>query len=220
MNRKWTEEDSRWLRDNHSRMDPLTLAGRLKVPVAEVERRLAEMRSGAESAVKKTPASIKEAAREHALARSQFEKALDLFHRKELEQAAKILKGLVDSVSDDKSLLDRARMYLAACGNGRGAEEKKAVADDLFHQAVFEKNRGNVARALELLKKADKDGTDPRAAYLAACCHALTGETDVALSHLRRAIQLDRQNRVQARIDADLAGLRARPGFAELLSGA
>ena len=44
MNRKWTEDDSRWLKANHGRMDLQTLSQELKVPLAEVERRLQALR--------------------------------------------------------------------------------------------------------------------------------------------------------------------------------
>ena len=222
MNRKWTEDSSRYLRENHDRMDTLTIAGRLKVSVAEVEKRLAEMRAGTRppAATRKGPLTVKEVARERAASRKEYERALAHFHRHELEPAARILEALLASGVEDVVLSDRARAYLAACKNGKRPEKEKAGShpEELYHAAVFEKNRGNLARALELLKKADRDGTDARAAYLAACCHALSGDAEPAFAELKRAIRLDRQNRIQARIDADLATLRATPGFAELLA--
>lgn len=222
MNRKWTEESSRFLRENQDRMDALTIAGRLKVSVAEVERRLAEMRAGAPepAGARKGPLTVKEATREQNASRRDYERALAHFHKREMEPAARILEALLSGGVEDVALRDRARAYLAACRNGKRPEKEKAAAahpEELYHAAVFEKNRGNPGRALELLKKADRDGTDGRAAYLSACCHALSGDVESALSDLRRAIRIDRQNRVQARLDADLAALRAHPGFGELL---
>ena len=93
--------------------------------------------------------------------------------------------------------------------------------EEIYHHAVFEKNRGNVERALELLKKTTgrRDG-DGRLHYLAACCHALRGDVDQALvSSPKKAIAASDQNRIQARLDTDLTALRGHQGFTELLAG-
>ncbi len=219
MNRKWTEEDSRWLRDNHTRMDPLAISVRLKVPLSEVERRVRDLKAAAAEAAasRNAPGSLKEAAREHSAARKEYEKGIELFNRRDLDHAARVFEAIVEGAPEDKTLLDRARMYLAACRNGKKPSGSSSV-DDLFAAAVFEKNRGNPTRALELLRKADGDASDGRVPYLAACCHAMAGETDLAIQHLKKAIRLDRQNRVQARLDADLAVLRGTAAFSELLA--
>src|SRR5262249_58490880 len=122
----------------------------------------------------------------------------------------------------EKEILARRRMYLAACRNGDSKKSTSAQEpEEAYHLAVFEKNKGNFERALELLKKSPprRDG-DGRVHYLAACCHALAGETDEALSNLKKAIAADVQNRRLARLEADLASLRGSPAFSELVAGA
>jgi quercetin dioxygenase-like cupin family protein len=55
-------------------------------------------------------------------------------------------------------------------------------------------------------------------AFNAACFEALAGETDAALDHLRRAVELDAaEARRYAATDTDLDALRDDPRFAELL---
>jgi quercetin dioxygenase-like cupin family protein len=54
--------------------------------------------------------------------------------------------------------------------------------------------------------------------YNAACFEALAGETDAALEHLRRAVELDAADvRRAPATDTDLDSIRADPRFAEVL---
>jgi tetratricopeptide (TPR) repeat protein len=223
MNRKWTEEDSRWLRANHGRMDLQTLSQELKFPLAEVEKRLHQLKLDAAAAAqpKKSPGTYRDQLRELSAARKVYEKAIELFHKRDLDGAARRFEELITDYGDEKDLVDRAKVYLNACHNGKKTRAAAVGApDEIFHAAVFEKNRGNVPKALELLKKMSggRDG-DGRVHYLAACCHALAGDPEQALSNLRKAIHADPQNRIQARMEADLASLRGVPGLSELLAG-
>jgi tetratricopeptide (TPR) repeat protein len=146
---------------------------------------------------------------------------MDAFHKRRFDEAARRFEDLVEKYPDEKEFRDRAKMYLAACRNGTKA--RAAVpgdAEDLYHVAVFEKNRGNLEKALDLLKKtAGKRDGDGRLHYLAACCHALSGDVDQAITNLKKAIAADDQNRIQARLDTDLAVLRSHQGFAEIVAG-
>ncbi|MEI8334943.1 MAG: tetratricopeptide repeat protein [Chloroflexota bacterium] len=225
MSRKWTDEESRWLRDNHARMDVQSLSQRLGVPIAEVEKRLKQMKLVPEDEgspllpARKAPATMKELVREISAARREYEKAMELFHRRDLVEAAKRFEAIVEKYPDAKEYVDRAKMYLTACRtNGKRHAPLPSSPEELYHAAVFEKNRGQVGRALELLKKvsAIRD-EDARALYLAACCHALAGTPDEAIAALRRAITADPSTRIHARLETDLASLRGRPGFSELL---
>ena len=227
MSRKWTEDENRWLRDNHARLDIQSLSQRLCVPITEVDRRLKQMKLVPEDEApalpppKKAPATMKELVREISAARREYEKAMELFHQRDLVEAAKRFEAIVEKHPDAKELVDRAKMYLAACRtNGKRHVPLPSSPEEVYHAAVFEKNRGQVGRALELLKKAsfprDDDG---RFLYLTACCHALSGSPDEAIAALRRSIAADPMNRIHARLEADLSALRGRPGFLELLGG-
>ncbi len=55
--------------------------------------------------------------------------------------------------------------------------------------------------------------------YNTACFESRAGRTDAALDHLRRAIELSPELAALARDDDDLAALRERPAFAEIVGG-
>lgn len=60
---------------------------------------------------------------------------------------------------------------------------------------------------------------DPATTYYMACLHALRGEPEKALRHLREALEALRAlNTVRARIDPDLDSLRGTPQFEALLA--
>lgn len=227
MNRKWTEDESRWLRDNHARMDVQSLSQRLGIPIAEVEKRLKVMKlasadeAPAPQLTRKAPATLREAVREMSAARRDYEKAMEAFHRRDLADAAKRFEAVVDKYPEAREYVDRARMYLAACRNGgKKTAPAPSSPEELYHAAVYEKNRGQVSKALELLKRATSTReADPRFLYLAACCHALAGSAEDAIASLGRAIAADPMNRIHARLETDLSSLRGRPGFSELLAG-
>ena len=88
------------------------------------------------------------------------------------------------------------------------------------------------AKALALLRSGDRDGAklilrqcvtrvphDLMAVYNLACAHALLGQTDEALEMLRAALQLGFRAKQQLKMDDDLASLRDKPEFAEILKG-
>ncbi len=224
MSRKWTDEDARWLKANHARMDLQSLSMTLGIPLAEVEKRMKQLKLAVADATaqKKSPASGKDQQRELSAARRDYERAIELFHKRRFEEAAERFEALLSHHTDEKECLDRARMYLSACRSGKKQRSASpSEPEELYHAAVFEKNRGNLDKALELLRKTNgrKDG-DGRIHYLAACCHALQGDAEQALANLRKAIAADDQNRIQARLETDLASLRGTPGFSELVAGA
>jgi tetratricopeptide (TPR) repeat protein len=221
--KKWSDGDSRWLKANFGRLDLQTMSRELAFPLEEIEKRVKQFRlaGDASGGGRKGPVSLKEAQREISAARKEYEKAIELFHKRQFDEAARRFEGLVEKHPDEKEFLDRARMYLAACRSGKKARgPAPSEPDEIYHAAVYEKNRGNVERALELLKKTPprRDG-DGRVHYLMACCHALAGDAEQALSSLRKAIAADAHNRIQARLETDLSVLRGTEGFSELMAG-
>jgi tetratricopeptide (TPR) repeat protein len=88
--------------------------------------------------------------------------------------------------------------------------EVNAEIIPLFDRGEF----AEVKRRLEPLVEAN-----PQAAgmlYNLACAEALLGETDAALGHLLRAVEIEPRFAEDARRDDDLASLRGDPRFAEV----
>ncbi len=219
MSRHWTQDEIRWLNANAERMDLPTVSRSLGVPLVEVERKLAEVRADAAAAQRKPPATHREAARELTHARKLFEKGMEHLHRREMPAAAACFSELLELQPDERELVDRARTFLAVARNGKSAKEKPLRDPaEIYHAAVFEKNRGNCATAIELVRGAHGHA-DPagRLASLAACCYALPGRPAEALESLKAAIAASDQNRIQARLEADLAPLRSQPRFEALV---
>lgn len=142
-----------------------------------------------------------------------FTKALDSFHKKDWAKAAEQFEAVL-AQSDLLELSARARQYLAASrqriDEAGGAKGKKAKQEDgdPFLRAVFEKNRGDSAAALEICRQEGREQKDERFAYLAASIHAAEGRTEEAVEALSRAIELNPKNRVHAFHDPDFADLR------------
>ena len=120
---------------------------------------------------------------------------------------------------DENELVDRARTYLSVARNGK-RDREKSLRDpaEIYHAAVYEKNRGNCLKAIELVQSANgQSDPDGRLAYLAACCLALNGRNTEALASLRLAVEASDQNRIQARLETDLASLRSEPLFGTIV---
>jgi tetratricopeptide (TPR) repeat protein len=142
-----------------------------------------------------------------------FTEALAAFHKKDWAKAAGLFETAL-AESDRLDLSARARQYLAASRQraeedaGAKAKGKKEEDGDPFLRAVFEKNRGDSAAALDLCRQEGRDQKDERFAYLAASIHAAEGRTEEAVQALSRAIELNSKNRVHAFHDPDFAELR------------
>lgn len=219
MSRHWTQDEIRWLRVNVGRMDLQSASRALGVPLVEIEKKVGELRAEDAAGARKAPSTHREAARELSQARKLFEKGMEHLHRREMEPAATCFGEILSLHPEERELVDRARTYLAVARNGK-KDREKAPKDsrEIYHAAVFEKNRGNCLRAIELVQSANGHGDpDGRLAYLAACCLALHGRREEAMASLRAAIAASDQNRIQARLEADLASLRAEPHFEALV---
>ena len=162
----------------------------------------------------KTASGSKRAAGTADPALDAFTKALDAFHKKDWSKAAEQFEAVV-AQSDLLELSARARQYLAASrqrlDEAAGAKAKgkaKQEDGDPFLRAVFEKNRGDSAAALEICRQEGREQKDERFAYLAAAIHAAEGRTEEAVQALSRAIELNAKNRVHAFHDPDFVELR------------
>jgi tetratricopeptide (TPR) repeat protein len=145
-----------------------------------------------------------------------FHQALQALHAKSWAKAAGLFEGVVKD-SDVPELRERARQYLSACRlqEQKAKGEAPSPDEDPYLRAVVEKNRGNYAAALDLVKKNGGE-KDERFAYLAASIHAAEGRKDEAAKSLIRAVELNAKNRVHAFHDPDFADLRRDPEHRQL----
>jgi quercetin dioxygenase-like cupin family protein len=104
-----------------------------------------------------------------------------------------------------------------------GAKEGEAFtpgAWEDFFVAYAELRAGNAERGRAAMQEAlERQPDEWQGAYNAACFEALAGETDAALEHLQRALELDRREvRRYAPDDTDLDSIRDDPRYSELLA--
>ena len=135
-----------------------------------------------------------------------------LYAGKHAQAEKHLARAAADATKSE--VANRARRYLAA------ARERtaKVAAADPYLEAVYERNRGNFAAALDLCARGGRQGKDERFAHLAASIHAANGDIDKAAKLLETAIQLNPKNRVLAYHDSDFAALRDHPDYAELFA--
>ncbi len=144
-----------------------------------------------------------------------LEKGIKALYAKKYAQAEKLLaQAESDALQND--VANHARRYLAAA-RSRLAEARKSRTDP-YLEAVYLRNQGNFAAALEICSRGGRQGKDERFAHLAASIHALTGEMDKAAKLLELAIRLNPRNRVLAFHDSDFAALREDPEYAGLFA--
>lgn len=153
-----------------------------------------------------------------------YSQGLAALQQKKYAKAVELLEKVL-AESDRPDLRDRARQLLAASrekaatetgGKAKGkAKEAAAPAPaeelDPFLQAVFEKNRGNHAAALEISQQHEQK--DERFAYLVAAIHASENRLDEAARALNHAAELNPKNRIHAYHDSDFAELRKNKDY-------
>jgi hypothetical protein len=144
-----------------------------------------------------------------------YTEALKALHKQDWARAVKLFEKL--AVDEDRpEIAARARQYLAAARQRQEGEAEPGDREDAYLTAVFEKNRGNLAAALEICRRGGRDKKDERFAYLAASIHALESRSEEAAQALAQAVELNPKNRIHAYHDADFAELRKDRDFRHL----
>ena len=220
MTKRWTDTDTQFLKDNAGKMSVQGLADTLSAKIDEVEKKMEKLGlTGASAPATKAPLTLKELSRNTENARKDFDRGMAALQKRKFDEAERNFLDLIQKYAGERELVDRARVYLAICERQKKAAGPTLVEpEDFYYAALLEKNRGNVAEAIEHLKSAARKNGGGRVDFLLACCYALNGEAGTAVEHLRRAIEEDQRHRVLARHDKDFDPVRDTPEFQDLLS--
>jgi outer membrane protein assembly factor BamD (BamD/ComL family) len=146
-----------------------------------------------------------------------YETAVRLMREGKYEKAKAALEALLSSDAGD--LVDRARVHLTACDRQmkknsvsfHSPEEQYDYAISLLNTGFYEDAREQFEAILK------KHPTADYAHYGLAVMHCLTGRAEDCLEQLALAIELNSQNRIQARLDSDFQEMTDDPRFTELL---
>lgn len=147
-----------------------------------------------------------------------FSAAAKYFQKQDYEKAQDLFEKVVASPA--RELAERARVHVVLCGQklGRPSPAPKN-ASDYYDLGVARLNSRDLGQAIDFLNKADKaDPGREHIQYALAAAHAIQGNVDVALEHLKVAIALRSGNRFQARYDDDFQSLGSDPRFKRLVS--
>jgi tetratricopeptide (TPR) repeat protein len=153
----------------------------------------------------------------HQAAARNFELGVRYFRKPNYEKAKEVFVKL--ATSPILEIADRARAYLRMCE--LRLERQKAeprTAAEFYDLGVAQLNARQVEAAIESLRKSDKlEPNRDHTQYALASAHALLGNTDLALAHLKKAMELRPANRFRARNDEDFASLASDPRFKRLV---
>jgi len=222
MTKRWAEAELRFLKDNAEKMSVQALADALSVRIDELEKKMEKLGlSGGtpDVAAPKKALTLKELSKHTENARKDYDRGVAALQKKKLEEAERHFIDLIQKYPEEKELVDRARVYLTVCERQR-RDQAPALTEpeDFYYAAVLEKNRGNVAEAIEHLQRAAKKNGGGKVDFLLACCYAQKGDLEVAVDHLQKAIAEDQRNRILARHDRDFDPVREAPEFQKLLA--
>jgi tetratricopeptide (TPR) repeat protein len=150
-----------------------------------------------------------------------YETGVRALQRRDFTGAADHFRSVIQRFPDERELLERARLYLQVCeretANRAGGP---ATPQERVYAATVALNAGDADGALTHLKEALAD--DPEndyGHYIMAIALSDRGKFAESLSHLRRSIEINPENRSTARLDPDLAVLRETDGCRDLLDG-
>lgn len=155
----------------------------------------------------------------HLEAVAVYEQGIRQLQRHDFSGASESLQRVVAAFPDERELCERARLYLVLCNKHLQpvADEPQSLPERLY-AATLALNTGDVERAIEYLDGVRReDPTNDQALYMLATAYAQRGNVELAIPYLQQAIESNPDNRVMARFDPDLAGLRAEDTIAALL---
>jgi tetratricopeptide (TPR) repeat protein len=148
-----------------------------------------------------------------------FEKAMEALQRHHYADAATTFRVLLDRFPAERTLLDRARVYLDLCDRElRRQPSAPRTLEERLIEATAALNNGDDDRAETLARTVVADSPDQDLAlYLLAAVQARRGDQTAAIELLSKAIEASPDIRAQAIHDADFESLRALDAFRLLL---
>jgi len=146
-----------------------------------------------------------------------FELGARAFQKQNYQKAREIFEKLASSGA--AGVAERALVHLRLCERKLSRPSPPPrKAEDLYTLGVGALNSRRLDDAIEYLNKARKSAPKlEHICYALAAAYSLRGDAESALQHLKEAITLRRENRIQARRDEDFQALANDARFKELV---
>jgi tetratricopeptide (TPR) repeat protein len=166
-----------------------------------------------------TPSRLLRESKTTSAALAVLEKGIKLIYQKEFKKARAELKNLVESYPSEPEIIVRARSYIRICDREEVAHKRPAVTNDqLYTLGVMAHNRGDYENAISFFRQSlEKHRDSDYIHYSLSASSAMKGDAREAITSLRKAVELNDENRIYAKNDADFSSLHAQKEFAELV---
>lgn len=148
-----------------------------------------------------------------------YETGVRALQRHDFGKAADQFRQVIERYPEERELHERSVLYLRVCERetARRPANPQTVQERVY-AATVALNAGDPGTALEHLRRALADSPESdHAHYIMAVALASHRQTTEALTHLKRSIELNPDNRALARQDPDLEDVRDLDGFREAL---
>jgi tetratricopeptide (TPR) repeat protein len=173
--------------------------------------------NAARQAANPTPAYLWQPDAVFHTAVKNFELGARAFHKQNYGKAKEIFEKLASSRV--AGVAERARVHLRLCEQklSRPVPPPKKP-EELYALGVGALNLRRLDDAIVYLNKAQKSAPKlEHISYALAAAYSLRGDAEDALLHLKAAINLRPQNRIQAKRDEDFQGLAMDARFRDLV---
>ena len=146
----------------------------------------------------------------HLEAVSLYEQGVAALQAHDYSRASSILRSVVSRYPNEKELHERVRLYVNVCERHMAPRGlTPSTPEERVFAATLAFNAGDYDQALEHLRTASRESPDhDHVLYMLATVLTLRDQSDEAVPHLLRAIDLNPENRSLARHDPDLEPLR------------
>jgi tetratricopeptide (TPR) repeat protein len=148
-----------------------------------------------------------------------LEKGIKQLYLKDFKKARSEFKSLIETFSAESEIIAKARSYIQICDREEAAHRRPAITNDqLYTLGVMEHNRGNFEGAISHFKQSlEKNRNAEHIYYSLAASLSQKGDAPEAIQTLRRAIEMNEDNRIYAKNDQDFASLHSNRDFADLV---
>ena len=143
-----------------------------------------------------------------------YERALEALQRRDLAVAAARFQQVIDRFPEELELHERCRLYLQVCERQSKPPPAPKTLEERIFAATLALNAGAQDEALQHLEAAmTQDPDSDQVQYMLALARAASGKPSTAVSHLKRAIELNPDNRFLARQEPSFEPLQEDAAF-------